>query len=466
MNGSDRRSFLKTATTAAVAAMSGCSPSPTPDTTSLTADVEYSNVLERPVFGCIGTGDRWHYTGIASLDFADCAAVCDVDLDVAHGSRDKVATMQFRKGDHRPIDVYEDYRKIIDRNDIDVVVIATPDHWHAKIAIDAMQAGKDVYCEKPLSLTIHEGKQILKVLEETGRTFQVGTQQRTECSQHFLTAIAMIRDGRIGDVQKVTCTVGGSSVSGPIPIARVPEKLNWDMWLGQTPRVDYRFKAGGERGRTRCRYEFRWWYEYSGGTVTDWGSHHVDIAQWAIEQNGKGQGVVSVDPLHGKHPTPLDRGFPTQNDRYNTATSFDVKCVFSNGVEMRIVSNSPEGNGILFEGTKGRFHVNRDRIKGEPVEQLASTPLPEGANSQVYGSDVPSSHVRNFFDCVRSRQTPISDAWSHHRSLTTCHLANIALRLGKPIRWDPARELIINDPSLNWWLSRHQRKGYEIDIAL
>lgn len=465
MNKPDRRRFLKTSA-ATMATMSGCFSAPPPDTSPQTADVDYSNAVERPVLGCIGTGDRWNYTGIAALDFADCAAVCDVDCDVAHGSRDKVATMQFRKGDNRHIDVYEDYRKILDRNDIDVVAIVTPDHWHAKIAIDAMQAGKDVYCEKPLTLTIREGKQIIRVLEETGRTFQVGTQQRSECSQHFLKAIAMIREGRIGQVQKVTCTVGGSSVSGAIPAVPVPTGLNWDMWLGQAPRVDYRFKAGGERGRTRCRYEFRWWYEYAGGTITDWGSHHVDIAQWAIDQNGQGQGVVSVDPLLREHATPLDGGFPTRDDRYNTATRFDVKCVFRNGVEMRIVSNSPEGNGILFEGTKGRFHVNRDRIKGAPVEQLDNIPLPEDAIRNVYGGDIPVSHIKNFFDCVRSRETPISDVWSHHRSLTTCHLANIALRLGLPLRWDPDREMITNSPSLNQWQSRDQRKGYEINIPI
>lgn len=465
MSELDRRQFCWAAS-ASLATLPGCFSRPGSDDSSRTESVNQQNRLERPVFASIGAGDRWHYTGIAPLDHADCAAVCDVDRDLAEAGRDKLARLQSKKGNQPHIDVYEDYRSVLDRNDIDVVVIVTPDHWHAKIAIDAMQAGKDVYCEKPLTLTIHEGKQIIKVLEQTGRTFQVGTQQRTETGQHFLQAIAMIRDGRIGDVLKVTCTIGGSSVSGTIPVAPVPPGLNWDRWLGQAPYVDYRFKRDSPRDRTRCRYEFRWWYEYSGGTMTDWGSHHVDIAQWAIGQTGKGQGVVAVEPLLSDHPIPLRDGFPTREDQYNTATRFDVKCLFRNGVELRIVSSSTEGNGLLFEGTEGRFHVNRERIVGEPFERLREDPLPDDALTKVYGAEIPASHMQNFFDCIRSRNIPVSDVWSHHRSLTTCHLANIALRLGQRLTWDPERELITSDPSLNWWQSRMQRKGYEINVEI
>ncbi len=313
MTQQNRRNFLKTTAAAAGATM------PYWFTSAQRPTFGYASANERPVLGCIGTGSRWNSVGPAALNFSDCAAVCDVDANHAGAGRDKVAGIQKKKGDERKIDVYEDYQKILDRKDIDVVTIVTPDHWHSKIAIEAMQAGKDVYCEKPLTLTVHEGKQIIKVLEETGRTFQVGTQQRTEMGQRFLQAIAMVRDGRIGTVKKVTCNIGASSDSGAIPVADVPEGLNWEKWLGQAPVAEYRMKEGGRWGKTRGHYEFRWWYEYSGGKMTDWGAHHVDIAQWAIEQNGKGQGVVSVEPIMQEHPVPYKDGYATMDDRYNAA---------------------------------------------------------------------------------------------------------------------------------------------------
>ena len=202
---------------------------------------------DRPLVGCIGTGDRWNglYPGV--LPLGDIVAVCDVDRKHVESGKEKSGGKA---------DVYEDYRKLLDRKDIDIVTIVTPDHWHTKIAIDAMKAGKDVYCEKPLTLTIEEGKQICKVLKETNRVFQVGTQQRSEMHSRFLTAIAMIRDGRIGKVKKAICAIGDGPTGGPFPTMPIPPELNWEMWLGQTPLVDYTAK--------RCHYEFRWWYEYSG----------------------------------------------------------------------------------------------------------------------------------------------------------------------------------------------------------
>ena len=459
MTHQTRRNFLRTSTaTAAAASM------PYWFTSAQSEALGYASAGERPVVGCIGTGSRWNGVGPGALNFADCAAVCDVDASHAGKAKEKVAGIQTKKGDDREIDVYEDYRKILERDDIDVVTIVTPDHWHSKIAIEAMQAGKDVYCEKPLTLTIEEGKQIIKVLEKTKRVFQVGTQQRTEMGKRFLQAIAMVRDGRVGDVKKMTCNIGGSTDSGPIPKADVPAGLNWDMWLGQTPVVDYRFKPGGRRGNSRCHYEFRWWYEYSGGKMTDWGAHHVDIAQWAIGQNGAGQGVIKVEPVMHEHPVPFKNGMPQMDDRYNAATKFDVKCTFANGVVMHIVNSSSDGNGILIEGTKGRFHVSRGRTKGKPFELLKENPLPEGAIAEVYGGKEPGSHMGNFMDCVKSRETPISDVWSHHRAMTTCHLANISIRLDETLEWDPKTEMITNDSALNEWQSREQRKGYEINV--
>ena len=319
-----------------------------------------------------------------------------------------------------------------------------------------MKAGKDIYCEKPLTLTIEEGRQIIKVIDKTKRVFQVGTQQRSEMGQRFLKAIALIRDGRIGKVEKVTCDIGGSPRSGPLKTAPVPEGLDWNMWLGQTPMVEYIQK--------RCHYQFRWWYEYSGGKLTDWGAHHVDIAQWAIEQNGPGQGPTSVEALVAEHPVPFKDGFPTKDDQYNTSHNFQVRCQFPNGVEMNIVSKSKDGNGILFEGTKGRFFVSRGKMKGAPVEDLKTNPLPDDAIVKVYRGKKPSNHMGNFFDCVKSRELPISDVYTHHQALTTCHLSNIAIRLGRPLKWDPKAEQITGDSEANVWQGREQRKGFEIQV--
>ena len=457
-----RRHFLKTTTAAAAGA---AMPYWFSSKKSLAQEAAESP-SERLRVGCIGTGSRWNGVGPAAFNFADCVAVADVDANHAAKGKEKVVNIHKKSGRPTQVDVYEDYQKILDRDDIDIVTIVTPDHWHSKIAIEAMQAGKDVYCEKPLTLTIHEGKQIIKVLEDTDRVFQVGTQQRTEMGRRFLEAIAMIRDGRIGDVTKVTCNIGGSSDSGEIPVVDVPKELNWEKWLGQTPLVDYRFKSTDGRAKTRCHYEFRWWYEYSGGKMTDWGAHHVDIAQWAIEQNGPGQGPVSIEPIMAEHPVEFKDGMPQQDDRYNAATKFDVKVMFPNDVEMRIVNNSSDGNGILFEGTEGRFHVARGRTKGAPFEGLKENPLPENAIAEVYGGKEPTSHMQNFIECVKSRETPISDVWSHHKAMCTCHLANIAIRLDKTLEWDAENENVTNDSQAKAMQQREQRKGYEINVSV
>ncbi len=454
-NQSSRRRFLQTTAAAAAA------PYFFTGAKGLADDAKAASPNDRPVLGCIGTGSRWQAVGPNAMKFADCVAVCDADQNHAAQGKERAQGIQAKKGRERKIEVYEDYRKILDRKDIDVVTIVTPDHWHTKIAIEAMHAGKDVYCEKPLTLTIDEGKQIIKALKETGRVFQVGTQQRSEMGGRFLTAVAMVREGRIGKVKRVVCNIGGAPTSGPIPITEVPAGLNWDLWQGQTPVVDFRFAPDGRWGKSRCHYEFRWWYEYSGGKMTDWGAHHVDIATWALEMGASGP--VSVEGVFAKHPVPYKDGHATLDDQYNVATEFDVKVMYPNGVEMHILSNSPDGNGILFEGTKGRFHVSRSRMKGKPAEELAANPISPEVITRLYKGKQPGDHMRNLFECIKTREQPISDVYTHHRAMTTCHLANIAIRLGRGLKWDASSEQIVGDAAANTWLKREQRKGYEIE---
>jgi predicted dehydrogenase len=422
----------------------------------------YQSPMDRPVFATIGLRNQgWTITS-KSFKFADFAALADVDSEVLGVNVEKTEKAQKK----RP-DAYKDYRSILDRKDIDAVMIATPDHWHTKIAVEAMLAGKDVYCEKPLTLTIAEGKLIEKMVKQTGRVFQVGTMQRTESDMRFLQAIALIKAGRIGTVQRVTCGINGMEASPVIPVAPVPHSLDWEVWLGPAPKVEYRALpelregyGGGVPLFSNCHYSFRNWHEYSGGKLTDWGAHHVDIACWALGASDTGPSQVT--PLEFKLPVEYKDGHPLVNDQYNAATDFKIKVDMPNAVEMIITSEGD--NGILFEGTEGRFFVNRGKIVGKPIEDLKDNPLPEDAIEQVYGGKVSENHTANFIEGMKSRKQPISDVWTHNRMLEICHLSNIAMRLNRPVKWDPVQRQIIGDEQANSFLSRENRKGYEINV--
>ena len=422
----------------------------------------YRTPNERPVFATIGLRNQGAHITSQSYAYADFAALADVDANVLAANVEKVEKAQNRKPD-----AYADYRKVLERKDIDAVMIATPDHWHTKIAVEAMLAGKDVYCEKPLTLTIDEGKLIERMVKQTGRVFQVGTMQRTESDQRFLQAVALVKAGRIGKVTRVTCGINGMDASPVIPVAPVPKGLDWDFWLGPAPKVDYRELpemregyGGGVPLHSNCHYAFRNWHEYSGGKLTDWGAHHVDIACWAIGASDTGPSRVT--PLEFSLPVEYKDGHPTVVDQYNAATSFRIKADMPNGVEMIITSEGD--NGILFEGTKGRFFVNRGKIAGRPVEELSSNPLPGGAIEEIYGGPVSANHTANFTDAMKSRKQPISDVWTHNRMLEICHLSNIAMRLNRPLAWDPVKREVIDDAQANTFLSRESREGFAIDM--
>ena len=417
---------------------------------------------ERPVFATIGLRNQgWTITS-KSFKFADFAALADVDAGVLEANVEKT-----RKAQGTKPDAYKDYRDVLSRDDIDAVMIATPDHWHTKVAVEAMYAGKDVYCEKPLTLTIAEGKLIEKVVKETGRVFQVGTMQRTESGLRFLKAIAIIRAGRLGTIKKVTCGINGMIASPEIPVAPTPAGLDWEFWLGPAPKVPYRALpemregyGGGVPLYSNAHYSFRNWHEYSGGKLTDWGAHHVDIACWALGATETGPSKIT--PLDYTLPVEYKDGHPTVDNQYNAATNFNIRVDMPNDVEMIITSEGD--NGILFEGTEGRIFVNRGRLSGKPVEDLESNPLPEGAIEEIYGGKVSENHSANFVDAMRSRKQPISDVWSHNRMLEICHLSNIAMRLDRSLSWDPATREITGDAQAASFMSRENRKGYEIEM--
>ena len=393
---------------------------------------------DRKRIGCIGLRYQGSVIAHEARKFGDIVALCDVDRHVLEQGRAAFGS--------RPA-IFEDYRDLLARPDIDVVTIGTPDHWHAKMLIDACRAGKDVYCEKPLTLTIDEGKHIRDAVRQSKRVVQVGSWQRSD--HRFRLAVELVRQGRVGQLREVNVVLGKNKQGGPFSIDDPPPELNWNLWQGQTPDVPYIHE--------RSHYTFRWWYAYSGGQMTDWGAHHLDIAQWGI-----GELPIRVDAA-AKFPN-VERG-------YDVATDFTAKYTYPSGVTMT-VSDSGR-NGIMFVGSEGRIFVNRGTISGRPVEQLKHNPL--SRNSYVlYESDnldrplrmgkldAIYNHMGNFFDCVDSRQQPLSDVESQHRSASTCHLGNISMWEGRSLSWDPKTESFPQDEAANTHLQRDQRSGFEI----
>ncbi|MGA0040860.1 MAG: Gfo/Idh/MocA family protein, partial [Pirellulales bacterium] len=380
---------------------------------------------DRPAIGCIGVGSMGTGDAQGHANFGDVVAVCDVDS--RHAERAKHQE-NIGKG---KADAYGDYRKVLERDDIDVVSVVTPDHWHVKIAIEALEAGKHVFCQKPLSLTLEENQLVRAAAEKYSKqVFFIGTQQRSD-RDRFLRAVNMVHKGLLGPIQKVTVGINGSPTGGPFPVVEPPKELDWEMWLGQAPEVPYREK--------RCHYEFRWWYEYSGGKFTDWGAHHVDIAQWALQEDALGKGPVSIDGSDSQHPVPFKDGYPTQDDSYNTSHDFAVKCLFPSGVEMVVTSRGD--NGILFEGEKGKMFVNRGKITGTPIDEAWDKDSYGDEDVMALYKGKPfEGHKNNFFRCIREGGQPVSDVASHVIAMNTCHLTAIAARLGRTIHWDAASE--------------------------
>ena len=467
----DRRTFLGASAATTIAA--GLDP-----WSSTLMAKGYQSPNEQPGLGYIGAGIRFHTAlGPQGTKFGSCLSICDVDLVQSGRALQKIRDRHRQMGKPLVIDLHEDYRHVIDNKDVDIVYVGTPDHWHTKPVIEAMKAGKDVYCEKPLTLTIEEGNQIEKVMADTGRIVQVGTQQRTEYNRMFAKAAAMVRDGRAGDIERVTVCIGGSRECAPLPVVDVPRQLNWEMWLGQCPVVDYRSasevvdKQGWGAGHpfSRTHRYYRWFYEYSGGKLTDWGAHHVDIAMLALDKLRDDIGNITIKPIEVKHPVEFDsKGMPTADDRFNAATSFKVSVKFADGIEMMVRHSAQDdlgfGNGIMFEGSKGRFLVNRGKLVGRPVEQLKKNPLPSDAIDKLYGQPAPKSHMDNFIECVQSRKQPVSDVKTHNLMLNVCHAINIAMRLNQELVYDPKARKFIDNETANSHVARDQRSGYEIVV--
>jgi len=399
------------------------------------------------VVGCIGIGSPSSrglqiYPQAKNVKGVTFKAVCDVDS--RHAER---AAGILKKDGFTDVKQYSDFRKLLEDKDINAVLVATPDHWHALVAIEAMKRGKDVYCEKPLTLTVAEAQAMVKVAKETERVVQTGSQQRSEYKHMFRLAAELVRNGRIGKVSKVECRIGGNPESGPIPEAEPPKELNWDMWLGPTEKVPYRISKDGKQ--TNCHYEFRWWYNYSGGKMTDWGAHHLDIAQWALGMDGNGPVAVEA--------TKAAKAYEGK-DGYNCHKSFEVKYTYGNGVE--VYAQSDGENGAKFYGEDGKWiFVSRGKIDASD-KKLLDDPLGRGGSVDIFDRR-PTNHMADFMECVRTRKKPICSAEIGASSVTICHIGAIALRTGKKLKWD-AKKMEFDNADANKLLSYQMRGEWKL----
>ena len=455
MKPTTRRSFLKRS--AAIAGAASVSPY----IFSSAQPAQAQEASDRLRVGAIGLGGQGRSDAdqFANLD-CDIVAICDVDSERIDETRKNGGINRLNP------DGYKDYRRMLDRRDIDIITIGTVDHWHVKIAIETLMAGKHVHVQKPFTLTVAEGQAVRAALKKYPKLFcQVGTQQRWQ-RYEFATAAIMVRKGMLGDVKRMVVDIGGSPKGGPFAKTPPPESLDWDFWQGQCKPVDYI--------KERCHGDFRWWVEYSGGKFTDWGAHHVDFAHWALNLEEYGQGPSRLAPLNIVNPVEYKDGYPLVDDEFNACQDFEILCEMPGGVEMLVCSGSRDGNGVLIEGTQGRIHVSRGRIKGTPFEEMSSDAITEEdyvalAHGKPFevpkeaGAGVNLYHKRDFVKCIRDgKGLPVSDGLSHIQMMQTCHLCGIVARLGREIKWDPKTEAIIGDAQAASFLAREQRKGFEI----
>ncbi|NLT60127.1 MAG: Gfo/Idh/MocA family oxidoreductase [Candidatus Hydrogenedentes bacterium] len=386
---------------------------------------------ERLVMAGIGIGGQGRHDMINFMTHKDVqfVAVCDVDAQRLEVAR-KIVNEGYGNGDCA---VYRDFRELLARDDIDAVLIATPDHWHALLAIAAAEAGKDVYCEKPISVTIAEGRAVAEAVERYGIVYQSGTQRR--CIPAFAYPVEVARSGRLGRIHTVHTCLGAGPACGIEPPQPVPEGFDYDRWLGPAPAEPYTPR--------RCHGSFRWIFDYSGGKLTDIGAHFNDLAQWGIDMENTG-------------PVEYDGSatFPEEG-LWDTPMYYSVVCRYANGI--RLVMHDVEPRSVRFEGEHGWISVDDSGLV------LADPPsLLEGASFKQEQYDVMYGHQRNFLDCVRTRARPIANAEVAHRSSTVCHAANLCLRLGRKLYWDPVQEQFLNDDEANRMRSRAMRAPWHL----
>jgi len=390
---------------------------------------------ERITVGFIGTGKQgsdYHLKTLLGFADVQALAVCDVDTTRRQHALKRVQDAYSNQKCCVDCAEYNDFRELLARRDIDAVVIATPDHWHTIPVIEACKAGKDIYCEKPLTLTIAEAKACIDAVRKYGRVFQTGSQQRSSVFGQFRLACELIRSGRIGQVKTVSVGVGEPSVWCDLPEEPLEPGLDWGLWLGQAPLRPYH-SVLSPRGVHKHFPAWRKYREYSGGGHSDMGAHHYDIAQWALDMDRSGP-VEIIPPEDPKATT-------------------GVKYLYANGVEM--THGGP--SGCFFVGTQGTLHITRGKLISEP-ESIVKEPLGE---HEVHLYNSPGHH-RDWLDCIRSRKPPLCDVEIGARSVTVVHLGNLAYWYRRRLRWDPQNWQFVGDEEANGWLDRPRRDPWQL----
>ncbi len=458
MKDNTRRSFIKkSSSVVASAALAGGFPS-----IISSCAISKNSPSNRLNIAAIGTGrisvgydmpEVWRHRDVHIV------SVCDVDADRAREAQrlvDEEYTKQ-RGKDYKGTKVYTDYRELLLDDDIDAVVISTPDHWHTKIAVDAAMAGKDIFLQKPASLTIKEGRYLSDVIQRTGRIFQIGSQQRS--ANQFRYAAELVRNGRIGQLKKVYVGLPGDPSGDEEPEMPIPAGLDYDMWLGSTPEVYYTEKrvhpqqGFGRPGWLRCE-------QFGAGMITGWGSHHIDSAHWGMDTEYTGPIEVWGDAE-----------FPTSG-LWDVHGIFTTHAKYANGVEMTVSNELP--NGVKFEGTDGWIFVTRGDYKvtaSDPVADSSGTKPLEASDPEIIktpiGADeihltVSENHHRNWIDSLFSRKQPIAPVEVAHKSCSACLIHHMAMKLDRRLYWDPENERFKNDAAANAMLSRPQRAEYAV----
>jgi predicted dehydrogenase len=383
--------------------------------------------LEQIRIGFIGLGGQGNSNLRAFMKHA--VALCDVDSERLGKAKDSV----LKSDKNRKVETYSDYRKMLDSKELDAVVVSTPDHWHALPTIHACQAGKHVYCEKPLTLTVAEGRAMVKAARANKAIVQCGSQQRS--NDKFRLACELVRNGLIGKVHTVKVGIPGVNFSGPaVPDSDPPAVLDYDLWLGPAPARPYNVK--------RVHYNFRFFWDYSGGQMTNWGAHHLDIAQWGLGMDDSGP--TQIEGTAKYHAMKW----------YEVPQSCTVTYTYASGVKM-ILSMSGRG-GTEFIGDKGSVFVTRGKIETNPAE-LTSHKFGEN-DTRLYFSN---NHHANWLACIKDGKLPICDVEIGHRSATVCHLGNIAIRTGKKLKWDPVKETL-DDAEAAKMLTYEYRKPWKL----
>ncbi len=383
--------------------------------------------------GFIGVGrqGRGLMTNFVNYDNAAVVAVSDVDIKkMAFFTETFQKQLVRKKKASQQLNEIKSYRELLGRKDIDAVVIASPDHWHAQMAVDAAKAGKDIYCEKPLSSSVAEGRAMVDAARKYQRVFQTGSMQRSW--ERFRHGVELIRNGYIGDIKEIKVAVGAPYKACDLPTQETPGTIDWDAWIGPAPYRGYHMDLA-------CPLEDkRWgqWRDYKpfgGGMITDWGAHMFDIIQWALDQDHSGPTLFTPPS------SPAESG---------------LTYTYDNGIKVTHTKWGDGNNEIQFIGSEGRLEVSRSYLRTYPNKALADTPLKDSDMNRVYKSE---NHHEDWLDAIRNRIRPICDVEIGHRTASVCNVANIAYSLQRPLEWNPVREQFVDDPGANLMLDRAYR---------